>query len=381
MGRSLDSFVSIIVPLYHGKRYIPKLIGMAEMCKERAGSQVKIELILSNDDPDERIEETLFSDTVDILVLNSKENRGIQGARTQGLKAGKGEYVVFLDQDDILYSDYVSSQMLHIKDADAAVCRCIHENKQFYNADRKFEEVVNKEYMMKNGNPIISVGQVLVRRSSIPAVWLDNVMRTNCADDYLLWLCMTAQGATFALNQNILFEHVVNGENLSLDSQREILSLDEMCEILFRNKVFEEQEMQQIMNMRRKVLVERIGLLEKFREMFLVLNKMAECREKGCPIVKHPALEGISRIAIYGDGYIGKRLMGELKESHIETAFFIDKNADYITEEIPVYQLEDAPENIDAVIVSLVQNCDSVVNALKKKYKAGIYTIKELMSV
>lgn len=73
--------------------------------------------------------------------------------------------------------------------------------------------------------------------------------------------------------------------------------------------------------------------------------------------------------------------MGELKESHIETAFFIDKNADYITEEIPVYQLEDAPENIDAVIVSLVQNCDSVVNALKKKYKIGIYTIKELMSV
>lgn len=381
MNVALNNFVSIIVPIYHGKKYIPKLVGMAEMCKERAGSQVKIELILSNDDPDERIEETLFSDTIDILVLNTKVNRGIQGARIRGLKAGKGEYVVFLDQDDILYPDYVSSQMLHIKDADAVVCRCIHENKQFYNADRKFEDVVKKEYMMENGNPIISAGQVLVRRSSIPAVWLDNVMRTNCADDYLLWLCMAAQGAGFALNQNILFEHVVNGENLSLDSRREILSLDEMCGILSRNKVFGEQGMQKIMNMRQKVLFERIGLLEKFREMFLVLNKMAECREKGCPIVKHLALDRILRVAIYGDGYIGKRLMGELKEHHIETVFFIDKNADYITEEIPVYRLEDAPEDIDAVLVSLVQNCDSIVEILKKKYKAKIYTVKELMSV
>lgn len=381
MERNLDSFVSIIVPLYHGKKYIPKLVDMAEMCKERAASQVKIELILSNDDPGERIEETLFSDTIDILVLNTKENRGIQGARIRGLKAGKGEYVVFLDQDDILYPDYVSSQMLHIKDADAVVCRCIHENKQFYNADRKFEDVVNKEYMMEKGNPIISAGQVFVRRSSIPTVWLDNVMRTNCADDYLLWLCMVAQGARFALNQNILFEHVVNGENLSLDNRHEMLSLDEMCGILSRNKVFEEQGIQQIMNMRQNVLYERIGLLEKFREMFFVLNQMAECHEAGCPIAKRLTLDGIWRVSIYGAGYIGKRLRGELREYHIDTVFFIDKNADYIAEEIPVYQLEDAPEDIDAVIVSLVRNCDSVVNALKKKYKIRIYTVKELMSV
>ena len=44
--------------------------------------------------------------------------------------------------------------------------------------------------MMEKGNPIISTGQVLMRRASIPGVWMENIMETNCADDYLLWLCM-----------------------------------------------------------------------------------------------------------------------------------------------------------------------------------------------
>ena len=297
----------------------------------------------------------------------------------QGLSHANGEYIVFLDQDDILYPDYINSQLSCIGDADAAICRCIHENQQFYNADRKFEEVISKDYMMQKGNPIISAGQVLIRRASIPKVWTENIMKTNCADDYLLWLCMTAQGAKFALNQDILFEHVVHGNNLSLNSRRELSSLEEMCEILCKNSVFDEHGMKQIKSMCQHVLCERIGLLEKFREMFFVLNKMAVCRESGNVAGKHLWSEGIHQVCIYGDGYIGKRLAGELKECKIETAFFIDRNAQYLTEEIPVYQLEEAPIEVDAVIISLVQHYDSVRNELRKKYKTQIYTVQEVL--
>jgi len=377
--RILDNTISIIVPLNQGKKYIPALIKMAEICQEKTQNQVKIELILSNDNPYEKLEKPLFSNAIMICVLNTEINRGIQAARIEGLKAADGEYIVFLDQDDILYPDYINSQLSCIGDADAAVCRCIHENQQFYNADRKFEEVISKDYMMQKGNPIISAGQVLIRRASIPKVWTENIMKTNCADDYLLWLCMTAQGAKFALNQDILFEHVVHGNNLSLDSRRELSSLEEMCGILSKNSVFDEQGMKQIRSMCQHVLCERIGLLEKFREMFFVLNKMTVCREAGCPIGKKLQSEGIQRVCIYGDGYIGKRLAGELKEWNIETAFFIDRNAQYLTEEIPVYQLEEAPIEVDAVIISLVQHYDSVRNELRKKYKTQIYTVQEVL--
>lgn len=370
--------VSIIVPIYHGKQYISRLVQMAEACQEISGDS--LELVLSNDDPKRDIEENIHSDIVSIIVLNTKINRGIQDARIQGLKASSGEYIVFLDQDDILYPDYIRSQLICIGEADAAVCRCIHENKQFYNADMRFEEMVSEEHMLTKGNPIISAGQVLLRRKSIPEIWTENIMKTNCADDYLLWLCMTAENAKFALNQNILFEHTVNGRNLSLDYKRMILSLDEMYDILSKNKVFDEEKLRKLSVMRQNAMFDWIALLEKFRAMFMILNRIAICREIGYPIGKRLKDMGLQRVAIYGNGYLGKRLMGELRECYIETAFFIDRNADYLKEEIPVYKLEDAPVNIDAIIISLVQNYNMVRNSLREKYNVGIYTIEEVMT-
>ncbi|MCM1261845.1 MAG: glycosyltransferase family 2 protein [Butyrivibrio sp.] len=371
--------VSIITPLYHGEQYIPRLIQMAEACQKVLGDSISLELVLSNDDPEGSIEEDTYSDTISVILLDTKINRGIQGARVQGLKRSSGEYIVFLDQDDIMYPDYVKSQLSCIGDADAVVCRCIHENKQFYNVDRKFEDVVSEEHMLTKGNPIISAGQVLLRRESIPELWIDNIMETNCADDYLLWLCMLAGKAEFALNQNILFEHTVNGSNLSLDYKRMILSLDEMYDILSENKAFDDEKLRKISNMRRNAMFDWIALLEKFRDMFMTLNMIAICREKGCPFGKRLKDKGVQRVAIYGAGYLGKRLVGELAEYNIETIFFIDRNADYLKEEVPVYKLEDAPDNIDMVIISLVRNYNPVKSLLREKYNVGIYTIREII--
>lgn len=371
--------VSIIVPIYHGNHYILRLVQMVEACQKILDDSIVLELVLSNDDPERDIEEEIHSDIIRIIVLNTKINRGIQGARVQGLKISSGGYIVFLDQDDILYPDYVKSQMCHIGEADAAVCRCIHENRQFYNADMKFEEVVSEEYMLTRGDPIISAGQVLLRRQSIPETWTGSIMETNCADDYLLWLCMIARNAEFTLNQDIVFEHTVNGDNLSLDYKRMLLSLNEMYDILSQNKVFDKERLKKISAMRQNALLDWIALLEKFREMFMALNRIAVCRETGCPFGKRIKDKGIRRVAVYGDGYLGKRIMGELREYHIETAFFIDRNADYLEEEVPVYKLEDAPGNIDAVIISLVQNYNPVKSILKKKYNVGIYTIREIV--
>ncbi len=375
----MKDVVSIIVPVYHGNQYIPQLIQMTEMCQKTLGDSVHLELILSNDDPEKDIEEKIHSDIVSIIVLNTKANRGIQGARVRGLKISHGEYIVFLDQDDILYPDYVKSQLLCIGHADAVVCRCIHENKQFYNADMRFEDAVTEEYLLTRGNSIISAGQVLMHRESIPEIWKENIMKTNCADDYLLWLCMIAGKRKFALNQAIIFEHTVYGSNLSLDYKRMILSLDEMYDILTENKVFDEETLKKISAMRQNAMFDWISLLEKFRGMFMTLNAIAICRERGCPFGIRLKDKGIQRVAIYGDGYLGKRIMGELREYHIETVFFIDRNADYLEDEVPVYKLEDAPDNIDAVIISLVQNYNLVKSDLKEKYNVGIYTIGEIV--
>ena len=49
--------LSIITPLYKGKKYIPDLIKTIAKCVESASEIATVEWIISNDDPDEEIGE------------------------------------------------------------------------------------------------------------------------------------------------------------------------------------------------------------------------------------------------------------------------------------------------------------------------------------
>lgn len=379
-GLETDLIVSIIVPVYHGTQYIKNMILQAEACKDNVKRPVNLELLLVNDAPDETINGREYqSGKIALHIFNTGINRGIHGARVWGLSRAKGGYILFLDQDDKVAPDYIRSQLETIGDADAAVCRCFHEGKQFYNADFRFEDAVTKEYMMTKGNPIVSPGQVLIRRRSIPEVWTENIMKSNCADDYLLWLCMAARDARFALNQNLLFEHVVDGRNLSIDYNHVTESEQEMYGILAGRKVFGEEDLGKISMMMRQAVCGRTALLVKFRKMFMVLNRLISCREKGYPVGRYLDKRGIKKAAVYGDGYIGKRLMGELREYGIEVVFFIDRNAGYLEEDVPVYRLEDAPADTDAVIISMVQGYEEVRERLREKYGSGVWAVSEII--
>lgn len=370
--------ISIIVPIFYGKKYIQNIIHQVETCTETLPDKYDIELIFINDAPDDKIDITYFSEKVKIFIKNTEKNRGIHGARVFGLECSEGQFILFLDQDDKIMPGYFASQIQLIKNADAIVCRCIHENKQYYNMDFPFEKVISKEHMMTNGCSIISPGQVLLRKSSIPNVWINNIMQTNCADDFFLWLCMMAENKQFTLNQEVLFQHVVNGVNYSLDTNRMIASEQEMLKILVDKQIYSGEELEKIKTMIQMTLLKKIDSLVKFKKMFFILNQWSIYREKRYSFVDYLSEHKISKIAIYGYGYLGKRLKGELENSSITVNFFIDKNAFFINEIIPVYTLEQSPYEIDAIIVSLVYENEEVLKRLKDKYGSKIYTINEI---
>ena len=186
--------ISIIVPIYYGEKYIPKIIQQIEDCKSRLNEEDYLELLFVNDAPDAPLSQDLKSDAVHLTVINTDKNIGIHGARVKGLKKCHGEYVLFLDQDDRIYPEYFYSQLLSIEENDAVICKAIHAGEEYY-----------------------SPGQVLIRKCAIPDVWMENIMEYNGADDWLLWLCMLAGGCLFSLNENVLYEHVSNGANTSGD--------------------------------------------------------------------------------------------------------------------------------------------------------------------
>ena len=374
--------ISIIVPVYYGKKYINDLIMQVEKCASYIEPEEKVQLILSNDAPDDKIEESYISEIIDIVILNTDVNTGIHGARVRGLEESHAEFVVFLDQDDKIFPEYLRSQLKNIHDADAVVCRLIHEKKQYYTNTNLFEGVLEYERMISIGNQIVSPGQVLIRRTSIPRIWKQNIMQHNGADDWLLWLCMIAKDKKFMLNQEILFEHVVNGKNVSWDSALMFQSEDEVYDILLKEKAFGDKQLEKLFNAIRKKQLKHIRKLEAVRERFYLYDKWITLENKKGSIVRFLKKKGYEKIAIYGVGDIGKQLIGKLYSSaeHMLVGA-IDRNAKYIKSDIYIATLEEFGKDVDLVIVALIGNSKNIIGLIQQKVDAEVFTFEELLEI
>ncbi|EEY89313.1 glycosyltransferase, group 2 family protein [Acinetobacter lwoffii SH145] len=129
--------LSLIIPVYKVEQYIAE-------CIESVINQVTsdIEVIIVNDGtPDDSmlvIEKILSKQTAiirDCFIILHQENQGQSSARNLGLKYAKGEYISFLDSDDVLSENYLSDFKNTIKKNNVDIV-------QFKSS--RFEEDTNK---------------------------------------------------------------------------------------------------------------------------------------------------------------------------------------------------------------------------------------------
>ena len=138
-GKILKNYdVSIIVPIYNVEKFIEKCaITLMEQDYEN------IEYIFVNDcTPDNSMQ--VLSDTLakypnrkdDIKIINNAQNSGSSITRKNGLDIANGEYILFIDSDDWVELDMVSSMLKKAKETDADIICCDYfvnfKNKENY---------------------------------------------------------------------------------------------------------------------------------------------------------------------------------------------------------------------------------------------------------
>ena len=104
--------ISIIVPVYNVAEYLPKCIDSI-----RKQIEQNWELILVDDGSKDGSGEICDNYTYDsrIRVIH-KCNEGVSSARNVGLKLAKGKYICFIDSDDWVEPDYLSSMLKYAGD-------------------------------------------------------------------------------------------------------------------------------------------------------------------------------------------------------------------------------------------------------------------------
>lgn len=88
--------VSVVIPAYNAMAYLPETMKSA-----LAQTFDDFEVIVVNDGSSDRIEEWASQITDPRVKLISQTNLGLAGARNTGIAHAEGEYIAFLDADDL----------------------------------------------------------------------------------------------------------------------------------------------------------------------------------------------------------------------------------------------------------------------------------------
>ena len=218
--------VSVIVPFYKGNKYIFDLCSSIEKnvnyLKEKQ-SDCLIECIIVNDSPDVNVILPDVDFNFKIQVVYHEKNAGIQQARVTGLEYAKGDYIVFLDQDDELLNYAIFEEINNIDNADVLICNALienekHETHKLYSTNGMQKNSLTLNAYIFGHNRIVSPGHCMIKKTSIPIEWKQNIMEVNGSDDLFLWILMFSKGSIFKADSKPVYIHKNTGENLSAAS-------------------------------------------------------------------------------------------------------------------------------------------------------------------
>ena len=119
--------ISVIVPVYNVEEYL-------EECLESIKRQTytDIEVILVNDGSTDRSKEICerYCEKDSRFKLVNQENKGLSGARNRGMLESKGEFISFVDSDDVLKEDMLDQLMKQMTSEDIDIVECWYTNEK-----------------------------------------------------------------------------------------------------------------------------------------------------------------------------------------------------------------------------------------------------------
>ena len=122
--------ISVIVPVYNVEEYL-------EECLESIRQQTftDIEVILVNDGSTDSSKEICerFCQADNRFKLINQENQGQSVARNRGVKESVGQFIMFVDSDDVINTNVLEVLLPYMKtDVDIVECRMTRKKEEFF---------------------------------------------------------------------------------------------------------------------------------------------------------------------------------------------------------------------------------------------------------
>ncbi|WP_199464366.1 glycosyltransferase family 2 protein [Acaryochloris thomasi] len=192
MNRKIPA-VSVVVPAYNSMEYLPETISSL-----LAQSYTDFEVIIVNDGSTDNTQEWGSQIQDSRVVLISQENRGLSGARNTGICHAKGQYIAFLDADDLWHPSKLKKQVQELDNNASAglvyswVSYIDDQGRSTGKCLRNSETGMIWDTLIQHN--IVECGSVaMVRRECFDQCGLFDEALKSAVEDWDMWLRIAAQ--------------------------------------------------------------------------------------------------------------------------------------------------------------------------------------------
>ncbi|HKV33395.1 MAG TPA: glycosyltransferase family A protein [Pyrinomonadaceae bacterium] len=215
--------ISVVIPAYQIAPYIAETLDSVF-----AQTLTDFEIIIVNDgSPDTDELERALAPYGERICYIRQENAGAGAARNRGVRGARGEFVAFLDGDDLWHSDYLEKQLKFVREgdydlvyADALLFGDSPIAGKTYMQTAPSEGPVTFISLLRNDCNVITSGVVARRSAVIDAGLFDETLRN--AQDFEMWTRMAKRGARLAYQRKVLLRYRCREGSLSGDEMNRL---------------------------------------------------------------------------------------------------------------------------------------------------------------
>ena len=181
----MEGLVSVIIPVYNSSKFIKETILSAVN-----QSYKKIEVVLVDDcssDNSVEIIERLQTQFKNIFLYKNKKNSGAGVSRNAAIGYAKGQYIAFLDSDDVWDKEKIKKQLNDLKMEGGSfsytAIEMIDQDGVIKKKKRKIKRKVSYRFLLKN--TVIPTSTVVIDRNVVGDFRMSH---RRGGQDYATWL-------------------------------------------------------------------------------------------------------------------------------------------------------------------------------------------------
>lgn len=135
---------SVVIPCYNDANYVGNAVN--SVLDQKSG-EYDVEVIVVDDGtPNDSCFDVLKSCIhEDLIIYVKQENMGLSAARNTGVRHANGDYIIFLDSDDLLACNYIFALDSFLKNLDLIVPDLIVSPHMYFCDEVQFSGLVNRK--------------------------------------------------------------------------------------------------------------------------------------------------------------------------------------------------------------------------------------------